>query len=219
MKKKIYFLGFAFSSLSIFAQVGVSTITPTEKLDVNGTLRIRELPDQGQANSIYTTGTDSSSPTKNQTFTGSKPIVADAQGVLGTTNLYNVVPNNNFFGTDANRTNNTSTAMFVVKRYTLIDATSGAAGVPGTYSTNGLDTNMSVANWQAIISNISFKLTTATTNAGNVFVAGQPYNYRLQGPTGGNWKIVGDLRGLKEEAYVDVLFIKSSIVAAEPRID
>lgn len=217
MTYKTCFFGFLLMSLNTFAQVGVSTTSPTEKLDVNGTLRIRELPDQGQANSIYTTGTNSSSATKNQTFTGNKPVLADANGVLGLTSKYSVVPNSNLFGTDANRTSNESTAMFVVKRFTLIDATSGAAGVPGTYSTNGLDTNMSVANWQAIISNISFKLNSSTTDPANIFVVNQAFNYRLQGPAGGNWKIVGDLRGLKEEAYVDVLFIKSSIVAAEDR--
>lgn len=65
-------------------KVGINTISPTENIDVNGTLRVRFLPVNGTANSIYTTGTDSNSgSTPNQTFTAVNTIVADANGVLG----------------------------------------------------------------------------------------------------------------------------------------
>src|SRR5690606_27082464 len=56
----------------------------TESLDINGTLRIRDLPINGTTNAIFTTGENTSSSTRNQTFTATKMVVLDANGVLGT---------------------------------------------------------------------------------------------------------------------------------------
>ena len=66
---------------------------PTETLDLaTGTMRIRALPYNGQTNSIYTTSsggssipdtTDIAGLAKTQTFTASRTIIADSNGVLG----------------------------------------------------------------------------------------------------------------------------------------
>ena len=63
--------------------VGTSTTAPTEILDVNGTARVRNLPANGAANAIYTQSNGAASATQNQTFTATKTVVADANGVLG----------------------------------------------------------------------------------------------------------------------------------------
>ena len=63
--------------------VGINTTSPTEKLDVNGNTRLRTLPLNGTANSIYTQSGGGASATQNQTFTATRTVVADANGVLG----------------------------------------------------------------------------------------------------------------------------------------
>ncbi|MFC3159194.1 hypothetical protein ACFOEQ_12285 [Chryseobacterium arachidis] len=63
--------------------IGMNTNTPTEKLDHNGITRLRGLPLNGAANSIYTQSNGSASATQNQTFTATRTVVADANGVLG----------------------------------------------------------------------------------------------------------------------------------------
>ena len=216
MKNKVYFLGFVMISLSFNAQVGVGTIEPTEKLDVDGTLRVRKLPNDGEVG-IYTTGQNTNSgAAATQTFKASTPLMVDADGVMGTTTYGSLVPNANLFDSQANKTKDDSSAMFVIKRFTLEDNTLPDTSA-GRYSTSGMDTGMSVANWQGIISNISFKLTSQTNNPNAAFDINQPFNYRLQGGPTGNWKIIGDLPNMKETAFVDILFIKASIVAAEDR--
>ena len=213
MKFKVYFLGFVFCGLTTNAQVGINTKTPTEKLDVDGTLRVRKLPNDGEVG-IYTIGQDTNSGTSpTQTFKASKPMMVDANGVMGTTTYGNLVPNSQQFGTVPAVIPDSFNAMFVVKRFTLTDNAVGA----GTYATSGMDTGMSVLNWQGIISNISFKLTSQTNDPNAAFVVGQPFNYRLQGEPTGNWKIIGDLPNMKETAFVDILFIKAGVVAAEDR--
>lgn len=85
MKKKLIpLVGLVVFALQAFGQVGVGTETPTESLDINGTLRIRDLPINGTTNAIFTTGENTSSSTRNQTFTATKMVVLDANGVLGT---------------------------------------------------------------------------------------------------------------------------------------
>lgn len=70
------------------AKVGVNTKTPTENLDVNGTMRVRTLP-ANKENKIYTqspgtAGTEATaSATANQPFTQQYVVTADANGVLG----------------------------------------------------------------------------------------------------------------------------------------
>ncbi len=63
--------------------IGIGNDTPTEKLDVNGNTRLRSLPLNGTANAIYTQSGGTASATQNQTFTATRTVVADANGVLG----------------------------------------------------------------------------------------------------------------------------------------
>lgn len=61
-------------------KVGVNTTTPTEILDVNGTMRVRDLPDERGLK--YNGGTN-----KNYGFSPQYMVVADAGGVLGRENM------------------------------------------------------------------------------------------------------------------------------------
>jgi len=112
MKKSTTFL---LASLSVYTyaqtgKVGIATSTPTEISDVNGTARIRSLPN-GATNAIYTTGTNTNSgATPTQTFTGLFPVLADANGILGRTSSAELINNNTATGFN---TTNTSTAAFV----------------------------------------------------------------------------------------------------------
>ena len=63
--------------------VGIATNAPTETLHVNGITRLQGLPQNGATNAIYTTSGGSASATQNQTFTATRTVVADANGVLG----------------------------------------------------------------------------------------------------------------------------------------
>ena len=74
------------SALSANAQsgkVGVNTSIPTETLSVNGTTRVSQLPANGAANAIYTTADGTASTAQDQSFTATRTVVADANGVLG----------------------------------------------------------------------------------------------------------------------------------------
>lgn len=215
MIKYIFCLALLFTSFNSLAQVGINTNTPTESLDVNGTMRVRSLPTDGQANSIHTTGTNTSSGTiPTQTFVYDKPMVFDKNGVMGVTSYSNLVPNNTTI--NFNSTTNASPAMFVVKRFRLVD---DVGGLQGKYhpSLIGYDTDMNVNDWQAIVSNISFKFLTETQLTEAQFKIDNFFNYRIRGKANDKWYIVGDIINLQEEAYIDVLFIKSAFVAADDR--
>ena len=215
------------------AQVGINTGTPTEKLDVNGTLRVRVLPNDNTEKAIYTRGTNTSSSTLSETFIAARPLVVDTNGIMGTTTFGDLVPNNTT-EPDFNTTN-ASSSMFVVRRFLLDDTVDTDADDPqdvilppdpddpdsvpeGIFSIKGYNTGMKVDDWQAIISNVSWKMTTSSTSPTSAqFVLGQPFNYRLQGASGGTWRIVGDIINVTEKGYIDILFIKSKYVAAEDR--
>lgn len=66
--------------------IGVDTSDPTEKFDNNGITRLRNLPLDGTANAIYTTSSGGASPVQDQTFTATRTVVADDNGVLGYVN-------------------------------------------------------------------------------------------------------------------------------------
>ncbi|MGC5743981.1 hypothetical protein [Chryseobacterium sp. NFX27] len=70
-------------SVSLLSQVGINTPAPTEMLDVNGIERVRELPKHNTSNAIFTKPDGTKSETKDQAFTATKTLVADANGVLG----------------------------------------------------------------------------------------------------------------------------------------
>ncbi|AZA53936.1 hypothetical protein EG348_13455 [Chryseobacterium sp. G0201] len=73
--------------MSIHAQVGVNIADPTETLDINGVERIRALPTDGSLNVIYTKPDGTRSPNKDQPFIAVKTLVADKNGVIGSTKL------------------------------------------------------------------------------------------------------------------------------------
>lgn len=84
MKKKFFpFVAVTFYMVSAMAQVGIGTETPTEVLDIDGTLRIRNLPINGDTNAIHTTGENTASDTPTETFTATHMLVLDANGVIG----------------------------------------------------------------------------------------------------------------------------------------
>ncbi|GEM53502.1 hypothetical protein [Empedobacter brevis] len=64
--------------------VGVNTSDPTEKFDNSGITRLRVLPQNGATNAINTTSDGDISSAQDQTFTASRTVVADVNGVLGT---------------------------------------------------------------------------------------------------------------------------------------
>lgn len=216
--KKVFFSAVFLYAAFVHAQVGVGTKTPTEKLDVNGTLRVQSLPNDGQANSIYTTGPDTNSgATPTGTFNAGRPLVSDANGVIGKINSADLVPNNltSGFKLSDGTIDNTSTAMFVVKRFELID--DNPLTGDGKYAVNGYDTGMKVDDWQAIMSNASWKFLSGPAPGVSQYAINKAFNYRLQGSPGKNWTIVGDILNIQEKGFVDVLFIKAKYVAAEDR--
>lgn len=86
MKKRILSLAFVAVAATAFAQstttstagkVGINTDAPKETLEVSGTMKVVDLPTAG-ANKIY-----NGAATKTGTFTPTKQVVADANGVLG----------------------------------------------------------------------------------------------------------------------------------------
>lgn len=88
MKKYFYPMALLLSG-AIYAQtgkVGVNTETPTETLQVKGTARITDLPLKDATNSINTKTDGTASQTKNQTFTPTKTLVVDKNGVVGVVN-------------------------------------------------------------------------------------------------------------------------------------
>jgi len=184
-------------------KVGINIDTPTEILDLNGNLRIRSIPNNG-TNSIYTTGSDTSSLNPDQKFISVFSLVGGLNyNILGKTSRADLVPNRNIgFTTDDN-----SKAMFVIKRYKI-----------GDYpSKDGFDTEMSTTKWIAILSNVGFSFT-FIDEVNNVFNESHLHSWSLTDDMGTTWKIVGDINGVREKSdSVDVLFIKRSNVASESR--
>lgn len=92
--------------------IGIQTNTPTERLDNEGITRLRGLPLNGATNAIFTTSGGTASTTQNQTFTATRTLVADANGVVGyvtglpaaTQNIYNV--DGSLTGSEVRRTLN-----------------------------------------------------------------------------------------------------------------
>lgn len=63
--------------------IGMNTGTPTEILDVIGNTRLRSLPLNGTINAHHTIEGDDASENQDQTFTATRTVVADDNGVLG----------------------------------------------------------------------------------------------------------------------------------------
>lgn len=80
---ELYTLGVTRMSVNGIGNIGIATTNQTETLDNNGITRLRSLPLNGATNAIHTQSGGSASPTQNQTFTATRTVVADANGVLG----------------------------------------------------------------------------------------------------------------------------------------
>lgn len=88
MYKKYFSTIILSSTLSINAQegkVGINTNIPQETLEINGTLRITQLPASGGKIYGSTTAT-----TRNTNFTPTQMVVANENGVLGIQNFPNI---------------------------------------------------------------------------------------------------------------------------------
>lgn len=89
-KKLFCFFGFVLFVTQAYSQnfVGINHDTPTEVLDVNGTMRVRQLPVNNEANGIHAYGsTGNSNGIPVTTFVASYAVVANDDGVLGRANL------------------------------------------------------------------------------------------------------------------------------------
>lgn len=209
--KLLYFLSISIlisSSTVIKAQnkkVGIGTQYPTEILDVNGTMRVRDIPAIGSSH------TDANGNTT--AFSGTSPVVSSNNyNIVGKTTKAEFVPNN--INTNFNTTNNSS-AMFVIKRYAIGDWPSKSGDV-------GMPTGMDGGKWEAIMSNVSFSFT-LIQQLSNVFNENHLHSWSMfvNAPTGpfpgGEWRIVGDINGVQEKSdYVDILFIKKTVVGVLP---
>jgi hypothetical protein len=108
--------------------VGVGTETPTEKLDNSGITRLRALPLNGATNAINTTSGGNASSTQNQTFTATKTVVADNNGVLGyVTGLPNNIYNANGLLTSERTLTNNGFALYFQGSTNYIDFDSTGA--------------------------------------------------------------------------------------------
>ena len=88
MKNKVlsslFILCCAFGYSQTNNKLGVNVKAPTESLDVNGTTRLRDLPVSGALNAITTKTDGSPSTAKDQTYSATKTVVVDENGVVGT---------------------------------------------------------------------------------------------------------------------------------------
>lgn len=187
--------GYAQSSLK---KVGIDTQKPTEILDVKGNMRVRSLPVAGVDN-INTTSL---------VFAPTMSLVNsnDTYNVIGKTSKAGLMPDKNL--TSGVTTTTASTAMFVIKRFSIGDYPEGNNGG------NGFDTGMSVTKWEAILSNVSYSFSVLNDPV-NVY-----NNFHLMGWTlrpNGTWRITGDINALQEQGYVDILFINKTYVSADGR--
>ena len=71
-------LAAAYFNAQTTGKVGINTNAPKETLEVNGTLKVGNLPTNGTANAIYNGQNAKSTP-----FTATHMVVADTNGVLG----------------------------------------------------------------------------------------------------------------------------------------
>ncbi|WP_313032244.1 hypothetical protein [Soonwooa sp.] len=222
--KKVIILGSVLLSFSLQAQlnkVGINHTAPTEVLDVNGTVTIREMPIDGTTNALY-----NGSTTKSTTFIATNVMMTDANGNLGKAVNKDLVPNKNYTGFNAL---DNSTAIFVTRQYTVSDWPSGQN------SGAGFDTGMSTTKWEAILSNVSYKLsdrytTSGSTAANNPFIntfltsvfgsegtatTVQTFGWAL-GKNSGTWRIIGDFNSIKEQpTKIDIIFINKKYVATD----
>lgn len=201
MKKILTFLG-VLAFLGMQAQtgkVGINTDTPTENLDVKGTMRVRTLPKKDEAK-IYTTGDNTSVDNANQKYIPTRYVTADANGVLGYADQVEVGAQKGSNPT----TTNESTALFVKKIYTTGD------------NPTRKDTGFSTAKWDAVIMINSAKRK-GTQFRGILGDANGEFTLKLV-QDNGTWKITGDITSTQESWEFTVLFINKNIIASDNTI-
>lgn len=187
MKRNLCILGLlAFMGLQAqTGKVGINTDAPTEILDVEGTLRVRDLPAEG--GNIYNSTT---STTKTATFTPKYNIVADANGVLGKEEV------------SASGASSGITPIFMKRRYTTGDWPSGRGRV-------GTDTGVSHTEYDAILTINGIKRSASTESGMALFYQdGHGLELDLMKGNSGTWRVVGDIGGMNEEWQFTILFIK-----------
>ena len=114
MKKSLFITIISFTNIA-YAQIGINTTSLTEIFDTNGTLRIRELPKNGDLNTIYTNPDGSKAENKNQAFNAVNTVVVDQNGILG---IIEGLPNSN-----NNSDPSQSTVSYKVKTTTIDNIT------------------------------------------------------------------------------------------------
>ncbi|MGQ1943493.1 hypothetical protein [Ornithobacterium rhinotracheale] len=124
--------------------IGTSVSEPaTETFDVNGTMRVRNLPASGTAKAISTQANGNSSASKNQAFNATKMVVADDNGVLGTADLSGVVSSTSLYSKQINTDNapvvvdltNESATVFIIEDNSTNSANSTTIILPANRTT------------------------------------------------------------------------------------
>lgn len=133
MKKNLLLFAMAIGSIAMAQQtrgkVGIQTENPTETLHVKGSVRIENLPSNGQK-AIYTNSNGKGTNTNKQIFKPEKFVAADKNGVLGTMSLgswgrgpvYNVDATNEYAEVDL------SAEKELKAIYVINDASTGGRG-------------------------------------------------------------------------------------------
>lgn len=175
-------------------KVGVNTATPTEIFDVNGTVRVRTLPVEGEV-AVHTTGENASTDTGSQAYAPIGFVLTDANGVLGQLPA-------------SNNTTNESTALFVKKVYTAGDEPSGK-------SFTQTNTGFEVSKWDAILTINRVYRNGAKTEGVEMF-NNEGWGMHLQlKEENGYWRVVGDTNSVAERTVFTILFIKKGIIASD----
>lgn len=198
---KLLVFSFLFGvSGSYFSQVGIVTSTPTETVDVNGTLRVRDLPVKGEKK-VSTIGQDQVSDEK-QVFKPTVVVVADNNGVVGKKSLATLV--SEAYKANFNTTDDSS-ALFVIKRYNVGDWPSGG---------QQFDTGMSISKWEAFLSGWQTDFSNSSPDFAKApgILRGE-HGFRLIRDKRGTWRLRGDIPTAVEKQYLDVLFIKKRHVS------
>lgn len=199
-------LGIVNFALSQTGKVGIETNQPTETLDVNGTTRIRTLPQDGDVNAIYTLPDGNASNNKDQKYTSENFVVADENGVIGIAKKKVVTVNS------SDDDYNNASSLFVIKKYILKDNPSIRNGGAG------FDTGMSTDKWEAIISLPFMKYNANGTQNPFTYNGGgsREWGANLVKGTDNIWKVKGNIVNIHEEMYIEILFINKDFVSASP---
>ncbi|MDO4763274.1 MAG: hypothetical protein Q4A00_02705 [Flavobacteriaceae bacterium] len=184
-------------------KVGVKTQTPTEILDVNGTIRVRKLPVKGASKA----SSGNPSAQASEKYTPLNVLVSNDMGVIGTKSFAEVVAEP-FKSKD---TSDNSSAIMVIKRYEVSDWPSGQGG------RKGFDTEMSVDKWQALLTGWMMESTNTQRNSSPAGVFGKlgradEFGFQLFND-GTKWRLKGDIATIQEKQFIDILFIKRKFVS------